>query len=107
MTALLEVFVYGLQIGAVYALLGLGISLIFSTSHVLNLAHGALFATGTVLVWVFGVDRGFPVWAVIALTMLVVGALGASLERVAVRPLLNRAGYGWLLTTLGAGIMIE
>ena len=97
--------VTGIALGAVYALLAIGLSLIFGMLNVVNFAHGAFFMVGAFLgLYFLGLTGSF--WFSLVLTPLVVGALGLLTERFLVRrlygrgiddPLLLTFGLGWLL----------
>ncbi len=97
----------GIALGAVYALLALGLSLIFGMLTVVNFAHGAFFMVGAFLgVYFLGLTGNF--WFSLVLTPLAVGALGLVVERVLVRPLYGRGIDYPLLLTFGLSyVMIE
>ncbi len=97
----------GIALGAVYALLALGLSLIFGMMTVVNFAHGAFFMVGAFLgVYFLGLTGSF--WFSLLLTPLAVGALGLVVERVLVRPLYGRGIDYPLLLTFGLSyVLIE
>ncbi|MBV8767269.1 MAG: branched-chain amino acid ABC transporter permease [Hyphomicrobiales bacterium] len=95
----------GLVLGALLALISSGLTIIYGTLGVLNLAHGAMFMLGGYAGWVtFTVTRSF-IAAVIAgaLFMMVVGVL---VERVVVRHFYKRPHEDQLLVTFGLGICL-
>ncbi|MBV9138644.1 MAG: branched-chain amino acid ABC transporter permease [Hyphomicrobiales bacterium] len=95
----------GLVLGALLALISSGLTIIYGTLGVLNLAHGAMFMLGGYAGWVaFSVTRSF-IAAVIAgaLFMMVVGVL---VERVIVRHFYKRPHEDQLLVTFGLGICL-
>jgi branched-chain amino acid transport system permease protein len=102
---LLLQLVTGIALGAVYALLALGLSLIFGMLNVVNFAHGAFFMVGAFVgLYFLGLTGNF--WFSLVLTPLVVGAVGLFCERFLVRPLYGRGvdeplrltfGLSWLL----------
>ena len=97
--------VTGIALGAVYALLAIGLSLIFGMLGVVNFAHGALFMVGAFLgVYFLQVTGNF--WFSLLLTPLLVGALGLLVERVLVRPLYGRGIDYPLLLTFGLGYVL-
>ena len=97
--------VTGVALGAVYALLALGLSLIFGMLTVVNFAHGAFFMVGAFLgVYFLQVTGNF--WFSLLLTPLAVGALGLVVERVLVRPLYGRGIDYPLLLTFGLGYVL-
>ena len=97
--------VTGLALGAVYALLAIGLSLIFGMLTVVNFAHGAFFMVGAFLgVYFLGVTGSF--WFSLALVPLVCGAIGLLVERVLVRPLYGRGIDYPLLLTFGLSYVL-
>ena len=97
----------GIALGAVYALLALGLSLIFGMLTVVNFAHGAFFMVGAFLgVYFLGLTGNY--WFSLLLTPIAVGAIGLVAERFLVRPLYGRGIDYPLLLTFGLSyVMIE
>ncbi len=97
----------GIALGAVYALLALGLSLIFGMLNVVNFAHGAFYMVGAFLgVYFLGLTGSF--WLSLVLTPLAVGAIGLLVERFLVRPLYGRGIDYPLLLTFGLSyVLIE
>lgn len=104
---LLSQLMTGIALGAVYALLALGLSLIFGMLTIVNFAHGAFFMVGAFLgVYFFGVTGSF--WFSLLLTPLAVGAVGMLVEKFLVRPLYGRGIDYPLLLTFGLSyVMVE
>ncbi len=97
--------VTGVALGAVYALLAIGLSLIFGMLTVVNFAHGAFFMMGSFLgVYFLGLTGSFVLGLLIA--PLVVGALGLLAERFLVRPLYGRGIDYPLLLTFGLSYVL-
>jgi branched-chain amino acid transport system permease protein len=99
--------VTGLALGAIYALLAVGLSLIFGMLTVVNFAHGAFFMVGAFLgVYFYTLTGSFVLSLVI--TPLAVGAIGLATERFLVRPLYGRGIDYPLLLTFGLSyVLIE
>ena len=99
--------VTGIALGAVYALLAIGLSLIFGMLTVVNFAHGAFYMVGAFLgVYFLSLTGNF--WLSLVLTPLAVGALGLLTERFLVRPLYGRGIDYPLLLTFGLSyVLIE
>ena len=97
----------GIALGAIYALLALGLSLIFGMLTVVNFAHGAFFMVGAFIgLYFMGLTGNF--WFSLVLTPLVVGAIGLVTERFLVRPLYGRGiDYPLLLTFGLSWVLIE
>ncbi len=99
--------VTGIALGSVYALLAIGLSLIFGMLTVVNFAHGAFFMVGAFLgVYFLGVTGSF--WFSLILVPAVVGLIGLVTERFLVRPLYGRGIDYPLLLTFGLSyVMID
>ncbi len=97
----------GIALGAVYALLAIGLSLIFGMLTVVNFAHGAFYMVGAFMgVYFLGLTGNF--WLSLVLTPLAVGAIGLVTERFLVRPLYGRGIDYPLLLTFGLSyVLIE
>ena len=97
--------VTGVALGAVYALLAIGLSLIFGMLTVVNFAHGAFFMMGAFLgVYFLGLTGSFVLGLMIA--PLVVGSMGLLAERFLVRPLYGRGIDYPLLLTFGLSYVL-
>jgi branched-chain amino acid transport system permease protein len=97
--------VTGIALGSVYALLAVGLSLIFGMLTVVNFAHGAFFMVGAFLgVYFLGVTGNF--WFSLLLTPLAVGLIGLVTERFLVRPLYGRGIDYPLLLTFGLSYVL-
>ncbi len=113
MTMMLQILVYGLQLGSTYALLALGYSMVYGIVGMINFAHGDLLMVGAyVAFFIFAAFETPPasmliIIGVILLTMAVVGALGALIEKVAYKPLRNKARLSALITAIGVSMFIE
>lgn len=92
--------VTGIALGSVYALLAIGLSLIFGMLTVVNFAHGAYFMVGAFL-GVYALEVTGSFWLSLVVVPLGVGALGLLTERFLVRPLYGRGIDYPLLLTFG------
>ena len=107
MSAILQYVLSGLATGAVYSLIGLGFSIMWSASRAANFAHGDVVMLGAVLAVVL-VGMGVPLVASIPLVVVACIVYGVVIERLAVRPFAKDAtGIGWMLSTIAIGIMLE
>jgi branched-chain amino acid transport system permease protein len=99
--------VSGIGLGAIYALLAVGLSLIFGMLNVVNFAHGAFFMVGAFLGVYFQTLTGSFLLSLV-ITPLIVGGVGLVTERYLVRPLYGRGIDYPLLLTFGLSyVMIE
>jgi branched-chain amino acid transport system permease protein len=106
MTQLLLFNVFnGLIIGAFYALMALGLSLILNLSGVINFAHGGFLAIGGYLAYTLIPYLGF--WGALLASPFLVAFIGIAVERVLIRQLYGRDPLYGLLLTFGLAFMIE
>ena len=107
MTLLLQNVVNGLSAGSLYALLAVGIVLIYKSSEVLNFAHGSLAMLATFVAYELSAVRGLGFGTAIAGALLFAFLVGALVYRV----LLDRAREGGahavVMVTIGLSMMIE
>ncbi len=103
-----ELLFQGLVRGAMYALMGIGLSLIFGILGVVNFAHGELFMIGAYVMVYVSVTLGLPFIFGIAAAGVVLFFVGMLIERGLVEPLRRRAGRDWLLDSfvLTIGLMV-
>jgi branched-chain amino acid transport system permease protein len=107
MSAALQYVLSGLAIGAIYSLVGLGFTIMWSACRAANFSHGDVLMLGAVLAVVL-VSHGFSLLAAIPLVIVACIAYGIAIERFAVRPFNSEAtGIGWMLATIAIGIMVE
>lgn len=97
----------GLINGSFYALLSLGLAVIFGMLNVINFAHGALYMTGAFVAWLMLNYLGIGYWPALILAPLVVGALGIVLERSMLSRLYQFDHLYGLLLTFGLALIIE
>jgi branched-chain amino acid transport system permease protein len=103
-----------LQQGSIYALIALGYSMVYGVLTMINFAHGDLFMLGAFACMLLAgllVPLGLPPLvlfvAILLLVMAIIGTLGATIERVAYRPLRNAPRVSAIITALGCGLLIE
>lgn len=95
----------GLIIGAFYALMALGLSLILNLSGVINFAHGGFLAIGAYLAFTLIPYVGF--WGALLIAPILTAMIGLAVERVLIRRLYGRDPLYSLLLTFGLAFMIE
>lgn len=105
--ALLSQLLLGLVNGSFYAILSLGLAVIFGLLNVINFAHGALFMLGAVLTWMAMEYLGLNYWVMLIAAPLVVGAFGVLIERLLLRWIYKLDHLYGLLLTLGLTLLIE
>ena len=105
--ALLSQLLLGLVNGSFYAILSLGLAVIFGLLNVINFAHGALFMLGAVLTWMAMEYLGINYWVMLAAAPIVIGLFGVLIERLLLRWIYKLDHLYGLLLTLGLTLLIE
>ncbi|HTH11636.1 branched-chain amino acid ABC transporter permease [Acidovorax sp.] len=104
---LLSQLLLGLVNGSFYAILSLGLAVIFGLLNVINFAHGALFMTGALITWMAMNYFGINYWLMLVLAPLMVGLFGVLIERLLLRWIYKLDHLYGLLLTLGLTLLIE
>src|SRR6202045_2927703 len=97
----------GLINGAFYAMLSLGLAVIFGMLNIINFAHGALFMMGAFVAWMLLEYAGIGYWPALILAPLIVGAFGLVLEKLFISRLYKLDHLYGLLLTFGLALIIE
>lgn len=97
----------GLVNGSFYAMLSLGLAVIFGLLNVINFAHGALYMMGALLTWMGMAYFGLNYWVMLIVAPLVVGLFGMIIERTLLQWLYKLDHLYGLLLTFGVTLMIE
>tara|TARA_S200000501_G_C20784466_1_gene726519 strand:+ start:338 stop:1222 length:885 start_codon:yes stop_codon:yes gene_type:complete len=106
-SALLGQLLLGLVNGSFYAMLSLGLSVIFGLLNVINFAHGALYMMGAFLAWMGLEYLGLNYWLMLVLAPLVVGIFGIFIEKTMLKWLYNIDHLYGLLLTFGITLILE
>jgi branched-chain amino acid transport system permease protein len=102
-----DALVIGLITGNTYALIALGLSLIFGVADLINFAHGSVFALGAMLGWWMLAQLHWPLWAALAGVLGATAVLGLGIEAVAVRPLVHAPPIAPLLSTVAVSLILD
>ena len=105
--AFLGQLLLGLVNGAFYAMLSLGLAVIFGLLGIVNFAHGALYMVGAFAAWILLDQFGLNYWYALVLAPLIVGCLGVVIERVFLRHLYKLDPLYSLLLTFGLSLIAE
>tara|TARA_R110002033_G_scaffold59285_1_gene108941 strand:+ start:221 stop:1108 length:888 start_codon:yes stop_codon:yes gene_type:complete len=97
----------GLINGSFYAVLSLGLAVIFGLLNIINFAHGALYMAGAFVAWMLLNYFGIGYWPALVLAPLIVGALGIILERTMLSRLYHLDHLYGLLLTFGLALIIQ
>lgn len=102
-----EQSVNGLQLGAVYALIALGYTMVYGVLRLINFAHGDIFMIGAFVAYFLISRFGVPVYLVFFLTMLTTGLIGYLIEKIAYKPLRSAPRISLLITAVGVSLFLE
>ena len=106
MNFFLETLVSGLLAGVMYALVAIGFVLIYKASGVFNFAQGSILLFAA-LTYVSLTEKGAPVWLALVITILVLILGAALIERLVLRPLVNRDALTLFMATLGLSFVVD
>ena len=105
--ALLGQLLIGLINGSFYAILSLGLAIIFGLLNIINFAHGAQYMLGAFFAWMSLTYLGVNYWVGLILVPLAVGAFGILMERLMLRRLYHLDHLYGLLLTFGLALILE
>lgn len=105
--ALFGQLLLGLINGSFYAMLSLGLAVIFGLLNIINFAHGAQYMAGAFVAWMLLTYLGIPYWGALILSPLIVGAVGIVIERLMIARLYHLDHLYGLLLTFGLALVIQ
>lgn len=97
----------GLINGSFYAMLSLGVAVIFGMMHIVNFAHGTLYMLGAFLAWLALQTLGMNYWTALIVIPVIVGLFGAVIERTMLARLTGLDPIYGLLLTFGIALVVE
>ncbi len=117
-TTFIQITIFGLADGAIYALVALGYTMVYGIIELINFAHGDVFTLGayiaTAIIGFFAISEdSFTVLDLVVLVlvfpvvMLIMGAVNITIERIAYRPLRNAPRLAPLITAIGMSFVLE
>ena len=107
LSAVLSQLLLGLVNGSFYAVLSLGLAVIFGLLNVVNFAHGAMFMMGAVLTWMAATFFGIGYWLMLILGPLLVALVGVLIEKFLLKHLYHLDHLYGLLLTFGLTLILE
>ena len=105
--ALFDQTVNGLVIGNIYALIAVGLALIFGVAGLINFAHGSVYMVGAYVGWLCVARAGLPLWIALPIVVAACALLGVIIERFGLRALASKARIAPLLGTIGIGLILD
>ena len=103
----LQNIVDGISMGAIYALIALGYTMVYGIAKMLNFAHGDVIMVGTYVVYTVMSQQAVPELAAVVIAMFVCMVLGIVVERLAYRPLRGAPSLAVLITAIGVSIFLQ
>lgn len=107
MTSFIDYSINGLIIGNIYAMLAVGLALIFGVSNLINFAHGSVYMVGAYIGWICISYLHTPLLVTILGVVVGCALLGMLIERVGLRPLASTARIAPLLATIGISFVLD
>ncbi|HPU30250.1 MAG TPA: branched-chain amino acid ABC transporter permease [Syntrophorhabdaceae bacterium] len=104
---ILQQVVNGIQLGAVYALIALGYTMVYGVLRLINFAHGDVFMLGAFVAYFLISKFGLPVYLVFILTMVSCALVGYVIEKVVYKPLRDAPKISLLITAVGVSLFLE
>jgi branched-chain amino acid transport system permease protein len=107
MAVFLQSVLSGLLVGGVYALIGIGLTIIFGVMRIINFAHGDLLMLGMYATWFIFTKTGLDPYIALVLVIPLMFAFGALLQKVFVNRVLNALPQNQILLTIGLGLIMS
>ncbi len=104
---ILQYSLSGLSTGAIYALIGVGFSIIFNATGIINFAQGEFVMLGGMFTLLFLETLKLPLWAAIPCAIVASTVAGLLFERLAIRPLRQATPINLVIITIGGSILIR
>jgi branched-chain amino acid transport system permease protein len=107
MTLFLQSVISGILVGGVYALIGIGLTMIFGVMRVINFAHGDLLMLGMYVTWLVFTKLGWDPYLSILITAPLLFLWGAFLQKVVINRVLDALPQNQILLTIGLGLVMS
>lgn len=107
MTYLIQQTVNALNIGSIYALVAIGLTIVYGILRLINFAHGDMMTVGAYVALAALSALVLPVWSALLFAMIVAGGIGIIIERLAYRPIRGSREVAMLITSLAISSLIQ
>jgi branched-chain amino acid transport system permease protein len=97
----------GIVLGSIYAMVAVGLTLIFGVLETVNFAHGEFYMLGAYMMWIFCRQMNLPYALSVPASVIVLAFFGLIVERIAVRPFIERDWRFPIISTLGVSIFVQ
>ncbi len=106
MSILIQLLVNGLLLGGAYAIISIGLTLIFGVVRVVNFAHGEFLMVGMYAVWLLAQYLGLHPYASAGLVAVLLFGIGALMQRTVIQPLLSADAHIQIFATVGVSTVL-
>ena len=103
----LSLLIEGIAVGSIYSLIAVGFIILVQTTDVVNFAHGDLLMFSTFIAYLLIVQLGLPTLVGIGMTIIFAAVVGVLIEKVVVKPIIDRAHEAVILATLGLAFILK
>ena len=103
----MRTFIDGLRLGAIYALIALGYTMVYGIAKMLNFAHGDIIMVGAYVIFAVVSMANLPVPLGIILSIVLCTALGVTIEKIAYKPLRGASSLAVLITAIGVSYFLQ
>lgn len=107
MSSIISVLINGLSMGAVYAMIALGYTMVYGIAKMLNFAHGDVIMVGTYVIFVFTQKIIQNPFVAVLCAVALCALLGVVIERLAYRPLRGAPSLAVLITAIGVSFLLQ
>ncbi|GFE58305.1 branched-chain amino acid ABC transporter permease [Geobacter sp. AOG1] len=107
MTVLLQSLISGILIGGVYALIGIGLTIIFGVMRVINFAHGDILMVGMYMTYILFTSLGIDPFVSIVITIPLMFLFGAFLQKLFINRMQGALPQNQILLTIGLGLIMS
>ena len=102
----LQYLLSGISVGGQYALIAIGYTMVYGILRLINFAHGDVFMVAG-LIMIYAIAGGLPMWAAIALVIVLTVALGVAIEKVAYKPLRSAPRMSVMISAIGVSYLLQ
>lgn len=106
MELLMQQLINGLSLGAIYALIALGYTMVYGIAQLINFAHGDIIMVGSYLVLIL-LNQGIALPIAIAVSIFGCVILGVVIEKIAYKPLRHASRISLLITAIGVSYLLQ
>lgn len=110
MKLFIQLFIYGLQLGGIYALIALGYTMVYGIVQLINFAHGEIIMFGAYVSLIsisYLLSVGSPVWICLLIAVVACAVLGVLCNQIAYKPLRDSPRISVLITAIGASLFLQ